>query len=61
LAIGPEKTRKAVLEMLSLELIGILGLLFGLLVWGMVVTQRECRDVVRCRTKTEAQKAAKRI
>jgi len=47
--------------MLSLELIGILGLLFGLLVWGMVVTQRECREVVRCRTKTEAQKAPKRI
>lgn len=61
LAIGPEKLRKVVKEMLSLELIGILGLLFGLLVWGMVVTQRECREVVRCRPKTEAQRAVKRV
>jgi hypothetical protein len=48
-------------EMLSLELIGILGLLFGLLVWGMVVTQRERRSVAVSRLEIEAHQGVKRV
>ncbi|HUS69905.1 MAG TPA: hypothetical protein VM075_03915 [Anaerolineae bacterium] len=48
-------------EMLSLELIGILGLLFGLLVWGMVVTQRERRGVAVSHEEIEAHQGVKRV
>jgi len=47
--------------MLSLELIGILGLLFGLLVWGMVVTQRERRGVAVSHEEIEAHQGVKRV
>jgi hypothetical protein len=48
-------------EMLSLELIGILGSLFGLLVWGMVATQRERRDVAVSHKELEAHQGVKRV
>lgn len=60
-AIGPENEGKVVKEMLSLELIGILGLLFGLLVWGMVVTRRERRDVAVSHREIEAHQGVKRV
>jgi hypothetical protein len=60
-AVGPENEGKVVNEMLSLELIGILGLLFGLLVWGMVVTQRERRDVLVSHREIEAHRGVKRV
>lgn len=60
-AVGPENEGKVVKEMLSLELIGILGLLFGLLVWGMVVTQRERRGVAVSHEEIEAHQGVKRV
>jgi len=45
--------------MLSLELIGIFGLLFGFLVYVMVVTQLERRSVrIAEKKKAEAEKGA---
>ena len=44
--------------MLSLELIGIFGLLFGFAVYIMVVTQLERRSLRIAETKTEAEKRA---
>jgi hypothetical protein len=60
-ALGPESRGKAVKEMLSLELIGIIGLLFGLLVWGMVVTQRERRAEPVSRQETKPHPGVKRV
>ncbi len=42
--------------MLSLELIGIFGLLFGFVVYVMVVTQLERRSLRIAEKKTEAEK-----
>lgn len=47
--------------MLSLELIGIVGLLFALLVWGMVVTQRDRRGVAVSPREIEAQKGVREV
>jgi hypothetical protein len=59
--IRPENEGKAVKEMLSLELIGIVGLLFALLVWGMVVTQRDRRGVAVSPREIEAQKGVREV
>jgi hypothetical protein len=40
--------------MLSLELLGIIGLLFGLLTYGMAVTQMQRRKVAAARKDAEA-------
>lgn len=45
--------------MLSIELIGILGLLFGLLVWGMVVTQRDRTSVTLSQKEIQAQEGVR--
>lgn len=45
--------------MLSLELIGILGLLFGLLVWGMIAAQRDRRGVVLSQKEIRAQEGVR--
>jgi hypothetical protein len=42
--------------MLSLELIGILGLFFGLIVYGMAATHLERRAVAGLKTKSEPRK-----
>jgi uncharacterized membrane protein len=44
--------------MLSLELIGIFGLLFGFVVYVMVVTQLERRSLRTAEKKAEAEKRA---
>lgn len=44
--------------MLSLELVGIFGLLFGFVVYVMVVTQLERRSIRISEKKAEAQKRA---
>jgi len=54
-----EDEGKVVKEMLSIELIGILGLLFGLLVWGMAVTQRDRRSVALSRKEFQAQEGVR--
>jgi len=59
--IRPENEGKAVKKMLSLELIGIVGLLFALLVWGMVVTQRDRRGVAVSPREIEAQKGVREV
>lgn len=46
--------------MLSLELIGIFGLLFGFVVYVMVVTQLERRSIRIAERKAEAQEAQER-
>jgi hypothetical protein len=43
--VRPDVAGKAVRTMLSLELIGIFGLFFGLIVYGMVATHLERRTV----------------
>lgn len=57
--IRPEQEGKVVKEMLSIELIGILGLLFGLLVWGMVVTQRDRTSVTLSQKEIQAQEGVR--
>jgi len=47
--------------MLSLELIGVIGLLFGFMIWGMVVTQRERRSASVSQSEFEPQKVVKRV
>lgn len=54
-----ENLRKVVKEMLSLELIGIIGLLFGLVVYGMVATYLERRTVTAVEREAEAQKGVR--
>lgn len=49
---------KEVKAMLSLELIGIFGLLFGFVVYVMVVTQLERRSLRVTEKKTEAERLA---
>jgi hypothetical protein len=50
---------KEVTQMLSLELIGIFGLLFGFVVYVMVVTQLERRSIqIAEKKKAEAEKGA---
>jgi len=49
---------KEVTGMLSLELVGIFGLLFGFVVYVMVVTQLERRSIRISEKKAEAQKRA---
>jgi hypothetical protein len=51
---------KEVTEMLSLELIGIFGLLFGFVVYVMVVTQLERRSIRIAEKKAEAEKLEER-
>lgn len=46
---------------MSLELVGVLGLLFGSLVWGMVVTQRARRGVGVSHKEIEAHQGVKRV
>jgi len=46
--------------MLSLELIGIFGLLFGFVVYVMVVTQLERRSIRIAEKKAEAEKLEER-
>jgi hypothetical protein len=57
--IRPEQKGKVVKEMLSMELIGILGLLFALLVWGMVVTQRDRTSVTLSQKEIQAQEGVR--
>jgi hypothetical protein len=57
--IRPEQEGKVVKEMLSIELIGILGLLFALLVWGMVVTQRDRTSVTLSQKEIQAQEGVR--
>jgi hypothetical protein len=45
-------------DMLSLELIGIFGLLFGFMVYVMVVTQLERRSIRIAEKEAEARKGA---
>jgi hypothetical protein len=52
--------RKEVTGMLSLELIAIFGLLFGFVVYVMVVTQLERRSIRLAEMKAEVQKAQER-
>jgi hypothetical protein len=47
------------MEMLSLELIGIIGVLFGLLTCGMAVTQFERRKARRAMREAEASEGVK--
>jgi hypothetical protein len=49
----PDAVGKAVKTMLSLELIGILGLFFGLIVYGMMATHLERRTVAELERKSE--------
>lgn len=49
---------KEVTEMLSLELIAIFALLFGFVVYVMVVTQLERRSIRIAERKAEAEKPA---
>jgi len=51
---------KEVTQMLSLELIGIFGLLFGFVVYVMVVTQLERRSIRIAEKKAEAEKLEER-
>jgi hypothetical protein len=53
-----EWRRREVTGMLSLELVGIFGLLFGFVVYVMVVTQLERRSIRISEKKAEAQKRA---
>jgi hypothetical protein len=52
----PDAAGKAVKTMLSLELIGILGLFFGLIVYGLFATHLERRAVAGLKMKSEPRK-----
>ena len=58
-SVRAENAGKAVKEMLSLELIGIISLLFGLIVYGMVATYLERRTVTAAERDAEPQKGVK--